>query len=414
MYPRKTRKNTRGKCQKLTKRGGARATLPVPNSFEDFSRTWDILYVSAHGGLSGNMMVVPENTYILNLATAGKICNKVVWDIENWIYDYSPTARPVKTILQKMYDALKGNSFLSDYMYTPGNVNTNVLEQYPDPPALAAAEVPLTRQQKSLAYYEPGDIMFDTTLSFVNHNYPVFLMGAYEVPISHELKRSLFRINKHLYRGEDYNNAGNVNTMNSEDVLRYLSLVPPEEFERHPPAAEHQIFNRDDNLLKNQMFPMRDPVPVNQPLSEVIPFINTSLQEKAVAAGGAEAKVKPFKLIIIKACRVALNPNVATRMRRYSIAARTRNTKRVTVDGVAIPRAKLNLAYLARLKAALQRYYSSPVTTDPKRLIIQKVIADITRIESGSPFSVELIEDILQTVKTMGGLQTEIGSLLRI
>lgn len=329
---RKLRGNTR---RGTMRRGGARNTLPLNEGLEEALPTWDTFYVSGHGNLQNRLMIVPPNTYILNLATAGRPCMKIRWKIDNWVYDYDDDGGAMstrKSIKEKLYKAIRDKTFFRDIsagvesIYRPGTTALNEAEQY---------EAAASASQKTLAFYEPGDIMFDTKISFHNNYLPIMLLGAYRVPINPELRHAIFDINKVVYSPDV-----NVHTVNTSNVRPF-----PLTNARMIATAEHdRMFDIPDNLIRESMFPPGAAQKQVIQLSEVINTVN------AANANGNK------HLFMVTACRSGPDETQSRRMRRFSIAARG-NRARVGIapevilaNAQAQWRTKLNADYLRYIK----------------------------------------------------------------
>lgn len=326
---RKLRGNTR---RGTMRRGGARNTLPLNEGLAAALPTWDTFYISGHGNLENSMMIVPPNTYILNLATAGRPCMKIRWKINNWIYDYDDVIRGDRPVKEKLYKAIRDKTFFRDIaggvesIYRPGTTALNEAEQY---------EAAASASQKTLAFYEPGDIMFDTRISFHNDLLPIMLLGAYRVPINPELRDAIFDVNKVVYKPGV--NAYNVN-------ISDVAPLPANNARGVATAAHDTMFNIPDNLIRDSMFPAGRPQRQLFHLSEVINTVN------AANANGNK------HLFMVTACRSGPDETQSRRMRRFSIAARG-NRSRVGIapevilaNAQAQWRTKLNADYLRYIK----------------------------------------------------------------
>jgi hypothetical protein len=379
-----------GRKKRLTKRGGAKNTLPLPETIAAAMREWNFFTVSAHGSLTGQMMVVPPNTYILNIATAGLPCFKVSWALENWIYDYSPSlAASSKTIFQKLYESIKGKTFLRDlapgmsHIYEPGNTGLNLLEQY-------NASMGRSEQQ-TVAFYEPGDLMFNTRLNMNNHNWPMFLMGAYEIPVPYSMKKAVFKKNAFLY-GE----GENADTIGYEELVEATTKPISEEIKK-PGAEAHKIFDVEENLLKPDMFP-EGAAPIHDfVLSDVIAKVNERVIDNKQ------------HLFIVRACRVAPSEPIRNRMRRFSIAARER--PRIGIEDPAkILRSRLTVTLLDKIKAALQA--KKPSVPLFQKASISEAVELINEIKAGGPFTMDTVQEILERANQFITFQPEFKTLM--
>lgn len=304
--PRKTLRKKQARRRTRKVRGGATHRLPhVPATFEEFD--WDLKFVMGHGELSGDVFRVPGNTYILNLATAGRACSKSAFSLENIIYELKPPRSGRKLIYEQLRDGrfLSGVGLISEGLYKPGrNTGTEAVYRTSDVVHPEDASGPET----SIAIYEPDDIMADTTITFDNSNLPYVLMGAYTLPIPRALKLSTFSLNK--LRGavdEGYN-------ADTYDEDAFLAAKPVSVTQKN--EDNRAILVNPYNLLLPTM-QGRDPTLESEAsktfqLSEIIPLLGP------VPAGRN-------RLILVRACRV---PNImmddanGLRARRLSISAR--------------------------------------------------------------------------------------------
>lgn len=314
---------------------------------------WDFFYVSSHGSLENRLMIVPPNTYILNLATAGKSCPKIRWRIDNWIYDYEepkPAFNRRVPILHKLHEAIIGKTFLrgvgpeETHVYTPGTTAQNIEEQY------TSAEGAEGFHERTLAFYQPGDILFDTKLSFHNNYLPILLLGAYRIPIPYKLRKALFNINKVMYSPEAI-----INSLQNTDLIglpqgSQLGLATP---------AHNTMFNIPENLIQAEMFPAVGVPKTDFYLSDVIKFINTTQTEK------------PEHVFIVDACRSAATEPLSKRMRRFSISARE-NRERVNINAAIIaakPSKKWRTTLNKTLLENLRRAFTNNITALQKDLV---------------------------------------------
>lgn len=263
------------KWKRLIKRGGSRPDLPIPSTFEEFNKNWGLYYITSHGQSLDSFFIVPENTYILNIAVAGQVCSSFKWDIENKIYERRRGAPglPMKEVLYNSF--VNGNFYNEFKLYKPNH--------------------PLANQPESLAFYEPGDFMIDSKITFYNHAWPIFLQGVYEIPIPYEIKDKVFAPNKRFYpEGE------NASTVNADSLL-----IMPKNHDV-PGEKEHALFNIPENLYKTKMY---TPAGVQKVfgLKQIVDSIVSIDTQKGQ---------NRIRFIIVNACRVPAEPNVTPRMLR--------------------------------------------------------------------------------------------------
>jgi hypothetical protein len=371
--------------KRLTRRGGAKNTLPLNGTLEEELPNWDTFFVQAHGNLVNRLMIVPPNTYILNLATAGKSCNKIKWKIDNWIYEAGDASSVAtgrrSTIKERLFRAIKEKTFFrgaeagESKIYTPGTTSLNVEEQYTAGGTGGFSEV-------SLAFYEPGDIMFNTGLSFHNDYLPIVLLGAYNIPIPRRLRQQIFDINKIVYKP-----SANVNLLNAENIVG-LPLANARAVAR----PEHDtMFNIPENILRTEMFPAGRAMKQDFLLSEVIDIVNgrNGLGAAAPALGaaappaaaGAGVGVNQKKhLFIVSACRSAATVDEAKRMRRFSIAARgnRERTAATPAEILANPAKQWRTKLTSRLLTNVRTQFENAIRgiEQKKREIRNKAVSD--------------------------------------
>ena len=432
----------------LIKRGGARDRLPLPPTFEEFQAAWDFFYVSSHGLFEERLMFVPDNTYVLNLATAGKSCMKLDKHLDDMIYEKTRppgaaavnlnplaaagageavVAEPISQ-LERLYISIRDRTFLRDpaaiaarreHIGESGTTARNREELYVNTPAPPPATA-------SLAFYEPGDIMHDTSLHIKNNYLPLLLLGVYRIPVPFDIQKAVFDASKPVLLP-----TARVNTINRGNVNRNQPLTPATD-------EQHQIFNREENLIRRQMFPDAGPPVPRLYLSEIIDFTNRTVNDGK------------NHFFLVKACRSADDPETTKMARRYSIAARA-GRERLGVSAETLERnpaaryrSVLNRAFLERLIPPLTRRIpnlenekneikarkkaeqkAGKILTFAEGLKYQSEIADIDReiervnegiailtriLTRGQPFTMSDIRRALMPAK--GGLQKELVELL--
>ena len=373
---------------KRNQKAGARNEIAskFPSAeYADFN--WGLYYISAHGLLSQEMFIVPPNTYILNLSTTGKGCSIMHWDIERLFYSKSDSEEDMDARRKEIFSKLKTGltrdlmEGQSEFIHTKGNISLDVSELYGK-----------GRGSKSLAFYEPGDIIFDCHFFFRNSGFPMFLMGAYALPMKRTIWERVVQANRPVAP------SAHPNAFN----LSNLKLKGIKESNAQPLLEEgDKLFNLPENLVKDVMFDANgDLRPSASPFNvqimrgvkpEAIPFQlysqeqftqslqtqtpppnNPSLRKRQVTAPYVvpgtrvptlydivrqlnHTDANP-KLIFVHACRTIEDdapylPKTFTPKftRRMSLAARERLPK----NGSTRP--QLNRAFLEALKAGLDR-----------------------------------------------------------
>lgn len=364
----------------MTKQGGARPDLPIPSDYATFDRKWGIYYITAHGSLRSNFFVIPENTYILNIAVAGKGCHIFKWEIENLIYQRSEGARglPIK---QTIYNLFKDRKFYKDFhLYNPA--------------------IPLETQPTSLAFYEPGDFLLDSTISFYNHVWPIFLQGVYEIPIPIAIKDRVFAPNKRFYPEDE-----NASTVNAGTIFKVPKAgdVPGE--------IEQQIFNIPENLWREKIF-----TPAGTKTKFQLKDIVREIRAIDTAKG-----IDRIRLIIVNTCRIPGDPSVTPSMLRSAseTARRVPNPKAVEPEGPLSPSYKLermefqrlNLDTLIQIMNQLFEKYKN-VSTEEEKAILAHPIEIGTRIFHRKEFSRDELLEFLETANTLIPLNSQITRLL--
>jgi hypothetical protein len=307
-------------------------------------------------------MIVPDNTYVLNLATAGKACMKLDRFLDDLIYEKDEAAanNPLAAAgageepasqLERLYTAIRDRTFLRDavaiadhreHIGEAGTTVRNRQEQYVNtsgmsPIELFIHEITKSPAMASLAYYEPGDIMHDTSLHTMNNYLPLLLLGVYRIPVPFVIKKAVFDASKPvLLPTATINTIDRNNINNTKPVMRAT--------EDH-----HQIFNRDENLIRRQMFPDAGPPVPKLFLSEIIDHTNRTVNDGK------------NHFFMVKACRSAPDSATSRLARRFSIAARA-DRERIGVDPAVLAarpaaryRSVLNRAFLDRVSGALTR-----------------------------------------------------------
>lgn len=375
----------------LTRRGkgkqkaGARNEIAskFPSAeYADFN--WGLYYISSHGLLSQDVFIVPENTYILNLSTTGKGCSVMHWDIERLFYSKSDSADDMDAKRQEIFNKLKSGltknmiEGKSEYIHTKGDISLDVEELYGKKGA------------RSLAFYEPGDIIFDCHFFFRNTGFPMFLMGTYALPMKRTIWENVVKANRPVAPGV-HPNAFNLSNLKIKDIEASNKKQLLEKGDK--------LFNLPENLVKDVMFDANGDLrpsasSFNVQLMrgvkpEAIPFplysqeqFTQSLQTKTPPANNPSLRKRPAtapyvvpgtrvptlydivrqlnhtdgrpKLIFVHACRTIednapyLPKSFTPRFtRRMSLAARERTSNSGTT------RPQLNRAFLEALKAGL-------------------------------------------------------------
>ena len=243
---RKLSRNTR---KKVTHKGGSRteiASLFPEGGFDALD--WNFYLVSGHGNLSENMFEIPANTYILNLSTTGRSCMGFNWDLEGIMFAKGETAEDLKSMKEEIYDRIKkglltkSSSAFREFIYTEKGIQRDIEELY---------ETPTDGGDTTLAYYEPGDYMFDTEIYFRNHSFPILFMGVYELPMKKSLKEKWIDANELIWTDGKRPSS---NLVLGEDFSGRL-IIPEGETENTLLDKYDTVFNVPENLALPVMFP---------------------------------------------------------------------------------------------------------------------------------------------------------------
>ncbi len=321
-------------------------------------------------------MFVPDNTYVLNLATAGKGCKKLDKFLNDLVYEKEETreattgaaavannplaaagagtaaaAADPTSQLERLYTAIRDRTFLRDaaailahreHIGEAGTTARNLEEQYVNTSRMSVVDLLVHHLTKSpamasLSFYEPGDVMHDTRLHTMNDLLPLILLGVYRIPVPFAMKKAVFDANKPALVP-----TATINTVDRYNINNTKPTMPATE-------EHHQIFNREENLIQRQMFPEAGPPVPHLFLSEIIDFTNRTVNDGK------------NHFFMVDACRSAEDSETSRMARRFSIAARA-NRERVGVSAEVIAahpakryRTALNRAFLERFLGALTR-----------------------------------------------------------
>ena len=328
---RQPKKSKTLKHKRFSMKGGAVYKIPgIPAKYEDFKAGWKINYLGSHGVMNGNVFKVPENTYILNMSTAGKSCEKCIFSLENIVYSV-----PRKDMLAIIHKGLHSGKFLD--LISSYKITKRLNAVYSGIESSAA--------QSSLSFYEPGDIITDINLFMYEQTPPYFLMGLYNVPIDPTLNTKIKAKNK--ARNFEYD----------EEEENY-EIVGPGPTEAQIKDDNRELFLNKSNLLTDELTRIYAGTPTNGvPHFTLHDIVFNHLPR--VDAISPDQK----RILIVGACRTTSNPSNMIRARRYSIAARgIGEPPAAPVDraaggaGAAAPVELLNLSvlqsYVDRLRKA--------------------------------------------------------------
>jgi hypothetical protein len=166
-------------------KGGARHYFRLPahiTDVETLARNVGFVSVSAHGNLTGNVFVVPDNTYIMFLGGAGHPIERRANQIPALKkYRFRQPDETPKQWYERTYNDIHTGAFFKDKLYKP--------------------DMPYAHE--SVSIYEPGDIVQDLSLSFENMSHPFLLLGVWRCPIPADLGTEFDRINNGMQLQKD-------------------------------------------------------------------------------------------------------------------------------------------------------------------------------------------------------------------
>lgn len=303
------------------------------------------------------------------------------WDIENLIYNRREGARglPMK---QTIYNLFNDGKFYKDFhLYNPA--------------------IPLVNQPRSLAFYEPGDFLLDSNISFYNHVWPIFLQGVYEIPIPIAIKDRVFVPNKRFYPEDE-----NASSVNAETIFKVAKAgdIPGE--------TEQQIFNIPENLWREKIF-----TPAGTKTKFQLKDIVREIRAIDIAKG-----TDRIRLIIVNTCRIPADPSVTPSMLRSAseTARRVPNPNApepfgpwsldYRQDVMAFQR--LNLNTLKSILTELYTKYFNVATSTESKEVIQNLMYVGKSMIRREEFSRDELLEFLDGANTLIPLNSQIKRLL--
>jgi hypothetical protein len=370
-------------------KGGAVYKIPgIPPTLSDFQSNWKINFVGAHGAMNSNMFKVPENTYILNMSTAGKSCSKCLFQLDNVIFDYKNFWKVIHEQLSRGGSNGGKSSFL-ELIERQSKLTNRMHALYN-----AAGEFTQT-----LAFYEPGDIMTDIYLQMYERNPPFFLMGLYNIPIPNRLQDIVQKANKDCGVNEEFRVIDDTKFLGAKSDKSIMD------------SLNKRIIHNDKNLLKEESEKKSDFT-----LHEII--FNHLPALSPIAAGQK-------RILIVGACREA-SKVVGIRARRYSIGSRNiyrpSAAAAAAVGGAgaaaggagaaAAPPAGalelINKGFLEAYRKKLSDKGVSPGDLDPLTALIGEL--DANRV-----ITINELHGVLHSLYTMSGeISEELANLLNL
>jgi hypothetical protein len=304
------------KTRKLKKqKGGAKPHLPrniapierAPGQTEKqlidqfFTRN-NLYLISAHGNLSSTKTYkVPPDTYILHFAPSGIVCinDEAIRELLSKKGNLdNPEVQ--KKQLWKFLTGQKQNDLYRDLLYDP------------DKPG---------KQDTSIAFYEPGDIVSDMNFYFENESLEmaVSLCGAYNVPVADHLFGLSEEISEEQHKklNDVLRKEGAVGVAEKSDKVKAaLKKAADSFFEPH----NKKFYDSKENLLGNYLKTAKSKkMTEEQIVRERGEFI--------VPEGG-------IRIFLVFSCRApdVDSSNVAKSLRRKSLSLRSYTPKNVTIE----------------------------------------------------------------------------------
>jgi hypothetical protein len=288
-------------------RGGAINYFPLQDSIEnadDLERNVHFINVVGHGNLTGQVFMVPENTYILFMGAAGFPIFRRPFQLPSLRnYRFLNTGETPAQWYQRTYAAIRDRTFFRDMLFK------NNAPYAPD----------------TTAIYEPGDIIQDLTLTFVNPNPPYLLMGVWNCPIPAELGDTFESINGTIrVAGEDVDELkhelSREQYKKGQGIIRGLQLPPQEKIELQQKIDELSVKIEKIEGIQNRESirgrALQDTL-AREPNNKVIAMslddaTGSSLSEVIKKLGNAFDDSKPIRFIVVEACRSIGGPGMNT------------------------------------------------------------------------------------------------------
>jgi hypothetical protein len=164
-------------------KGGGTYKLPGVDKIKtlnEFENKWDTFYISAHGTLlEKKEIVVPDNTYILFMGSAGYLCynNKFGQEFEQClIQKEDPCEVRHGSYNKKFLSVMKNLRKVFPSIYHPKKIQ---------------ARSPSEDVETSI--YEPNDQIYDVKLDFYNSTF-YNLRGVFQVPLQNDFVNESFSV----------------------------------------------------------------------------------------------------------------------------------------------------------------------------------------------------------------------------
>ena len=277
-------------------KGGATHYFPLPDHVTDgatLAGHVGFVSVSAHGMLTGNVFVVPDNTYIMFLGGAGHPIERRPNQIPALKkYRFMQPGETPEQWYERTYHDIHTGEFFKDKLYKPN----------------------MPYAHESVSIYEPGDIVQDLSLDLENRSYPFLLLGVWDCPIPAELATEFDRINNTM---QLHQNA----ILQAREELEALSKQANERKDTMSRAEMTDIINRG-TIEKSKMMAAEAEYlklePAGKALQDSFPIhpnnyaysymrldnmSESSLFEIVRKLDNTPLATKPIRFLVVEACR---------------------------------------------------------------------------------------------------------------
>ena len=429
-------KTTKKQRRSFSMKGGAVNKIPgIPAVFEDFVANWKLNYIGGHGRFNGDVFKVPENTYILNFATAGRSCLKSAYDVEDRVFEKPPASALSastfkKSILTTIHKELLSGDFLKEitdlesepieFIYNPEpnditKPNSRLKALYHPSGIYRHDDV----EGRSISFYEPGDIMSDIDIKMYEDHGPHFLMGLYDVPIQYDIRQKIFNTNKRSgfidrdlsieeFRGGFIMGVGIPSTLdqdnndlilNAKNLFKHNLTTPAIAptaaggAGAAPPSAAVGGAGGTDIIDKTR---------TTYALSDIILNVDGITNLSKISTGMK-------RIIFVKACRTApgINPAIMHRVRRLSVSAR--QVPRVyTKDGAPLIKSRMRFGVIKQFILNFIYRKNKGMLPLPLPLEIHNaelsLIAIVDKLNANKPVRMDDLLSNLQTLYSYAGI----------
>jgi hypothetical protein len=264
-------------------KGGATHYFPLPEHITDvnaLARNVGFLSVTAHGTLTGDVFLVPDNTYIMFLGGAGHPIERRAFQIPD-LQKYrfmQPDEENAKPWFERMFTSIQNRTLFANRLYKPNAPYSN----------------------ETVSIYEPGDIVQDLFLEFKNKNHPFLLLGVWQCPIRADISTEFDTLNADLElrkyeeidaikrrRDLTRNGASSVEVESARIASNHAANLY-KEVEAKAEVFQNGLFDHQRNKFKALE------LPIETTLYDVMR--NLKIKNDAVIK-------KPIHFIVVEACR---------------------------------------------------------------------------------------------------------------